>query len=43
MVQRAILRRVSEVYVFTFKEGLLSAIAHDLKIRVTTHEVAIDD
>ena len=34
---------MSEVYVFTFKEGLLSAIAHDLKIRVTAHEVAIDD
>ena len=28
---------------FTFKDGLLSAIAHDLKIKVTKHEVAIDD
>jgi polyisoprenoid-binding protein YceI len=32
-----------ECNVFTFKEGMLSAIAHDLKIRVTKIEVQVDD
>jgi polyisoprenoid-binding protein YceI len=33
---------IADVLVFTFKEGLLSAIAHDLKIRVTRFAVRID-
>jgi polyisoprenoid-binding protein YceI len=33
----------ADVLVFTFKEGLLSAIAHDLKIRVTRFSIDIDE
>lgn len=33
----------AECLVFTFKEGLLSKIAHDLKIRVTRFSLDIDD
>jgi polyisoprenoid-binding protein YceI len=33
----------AECLVFTFKEGLLSKIAHDLKIQVTRFTVTIDD
>lgn len=33
----------AECLVFTFKEGLLSKIAHDLKIQVTRFTVSIDD
>lgn len=33
----------AECHVFTFKEGLLSAVAHDLKIRVTDFEVELDE
>ncbi len=33
----------AECLVFTFKEGLLSAIAHDLKIRVERFSVAYDE
>jgi len=33
----------AECLVFTFKEGLLSPIAHDLKIRVRSFEIEIDD
>jgi hypothetical protein len=33
----------AECLVFTFKEGLLSAIAHDLKIQVARFTVTIDD
>lgn len=33
----------ADVLVFTFKEGLLSAVAHDLKIRVTRFSIAIDE
>lgn len=29
----------AEVLVYSFKEGALSALAHDLKIRVTTHTI----
>lgn len=29
--------------VFTFKEGLLSAVAHDLKIRVTRFSIDVDE
>lgn len=32
----------AECLVFTFKEGLLSAVAHDLKIRVENFEIAVD-
>ncbi|MEW6434483.1 MAG: YceI family protein [Myxococcota bacterium] len=32
----------AEVLVFTFKEGLLSAVAHDLKLRVTKFGVDVD-
>ncbi|GAB4525725.1 MAG: hypothetical protein Tsb0020_43670 [Haliangiales bacterium] len=33
----------AECFVFTFKEGLLSKIAHDLKIRVARFQVDVDD
>lgn len=33
----------AECLVFTYKEGLLSAIAHDLKIRVTDFVVELDE
>jgi len=33
----------ADILVFTFKEGLLSAIAHDLKLRVTRFSIAIDE
>jgi polyisoprenoid-binding protein YceI len=33
----------AECLVFTFKEGLLSKIAHDLKIQVTRFTVTVDD
>ncbi len=32
-----------EMFVFTYKKGLLSAIAHDLKIRVSQFEIEIDE
>lgn len=32
----------ADVLVFTFKEGLLSAVAHDLKIRVTRFTIDVD-
>ena len=33
----------ADVLVFTFKEGLLSAIAHDLEIRVTKFAIHVDE
>jgi hypothetical protein len=33
----------AECLIFTFKEGLFSAVAHDLKLRVDEFEVAIDE
>jgi hypothetical protein len=33
----------ADVLVFTYKEGLLSAIAHDLKIRVTRFAIHVDE
>jgi hypothetical protein len=33
----------AECFVFTYKEGLLSVVAHDLQIRVTRFEVDVDD
>ncbi|MEM9074296.1 MAG: YceI family protein [Myxococcota bacterium] len=33
----------AECWIFTFKEGLLSKIAHDLKIRVGTFEVTVEE
>jgi polyisoprenoid-binding protein YceI len=33
----------ADVLVFTFKEGLLAAVAHDLKIRVTRFSIWIDE
>jgi hypothetical protein len=36
-------QRSAECTVLTFKEGLLSAVAHDLMIRVTRFDVDIDD
>ncbi|NBS71148.1 hypothetical protein EBT31_19910, partial [bacterium] len=33
----------AECLVFTYKEGLLSAVAHDLKIKVTDFEIVIDE
>ena len=33
----------ADVLVFTFKEGLLSAVAHDLQIRVTRFAIHIDE
>lgn len=32
----------AECLIFTFKEGILSAVAHDLKLRVDEFEVALD-
>lgn len=33
----------AECLVFTFKEGLLSPVAHDLRLRVTRFNVTVDD
>src|SRR5262245_51169697 len=33
----------AECLVFTYKDGLLSAIAHDLKIRVTKFSIEVDE
>ncbi len=33
----------AECLVFTFKEGLLSKVAHDLKIRVTSFQLSVDE
>lgn len=33
----------ADVLIFTFKEGLLSAVAHDLKIRVTRFSIHVDE
>jgi polyisoprenoid-binding protein YceI len=33
----------ADCHVFTFKEGLLSPIAHDLKIRVTSFAIEVDE
>lgn len=35
--------RSAECLVFTYKEGLLSAVAHNLKIRVTKFRIEIDE
>lgn len=35
-------RRPAEVLVYTFKDGLLSAMAHDLKLRVERVEVEVE-
>ena len=32
----------AEITIFTFKEGLLSAVAHDLKLRVEQFEIRVD-
>ena|SRR5882724_9453498 len=37
------MRRASgTIHVFTFKEGVLSAIAHDLRIRLQSFQIALD-
>lgn len=33
----------AECFVFTFKEGLLSPMAHDLRIKVTNFSIEVDD
>jgi polyisoprenoid-binding protein YceI len=33
----------ADCFVFTFKEGLLSAVAHDLKIKVTRFQIDVDE
>lgn len=33
----------ADCFVFTFKEGLLSAVAHDLKIKVTSFRIDVDE
>lgn len=33
----------ADCFVFTYKEGLLSAIAHDLKIKVTRFQIDVDE
>ncbi len=35
--------KTAECFVFTFKEGLLSMVAHDLQIRVTEFSIEVDD
>jgi polyisoprenoid-binding protein YceI len=37
------MKRSAEAFVYTFKEGILSAVAHDLKIRVERLELDADD
>ena len=32
----------AECHVYTYKEGVLSAVAHDLKIRVTKFRIEVD-
>jgi hypothetical protein len=34
-------RRSAECFVFTFKEGLLSPVAHDLRLRVTRFQIEV--
>jgi polyisoprenoid-binding protein YceI len=36
------LRAKGTIHVFTFKEGVLSAVAHDLRIRVERFDVTLD-
>jgi polyisoprenoid-binding protein YceI len=33
----------AEILVFTYKEGLLSAVAHDLELRAERFEIAVDE
>lgn len=33
----------ADCFVFTFKEGLLSPVAHDLRLRVTTFAIEVDE
>jgi polyisoprenoid-binding protein YceI len=33
----------ADCFVLTFKEGLLSPVAHDLRLRVTRFEIVVDD
>lgn len=33
----------ADCFVFTYKEGLLAAVAHDLKIKVTRFEIDVDE
>lgn len=33
----------ADCFVYTYKEGLLSAVAHDLKLRVTRFSIDVDD
>jgi polyisoprenoid-binding protein YceI len=33
----------ADCFVFTYKEGLLSAVAHDLKIKVTRFQIDVDE
>lgn len=35
--------KTADCFVFTFKEGLLSVVAHDLQIRVTDFVIEVDD
>jgi len=35
--------RSAECLVFTFKEGLLSSVAHDLRLRVTAFSIEVDE
>jgi hypothetical protein len=37
------MKRAAEVFVYTFKEGLLSAVAHDLKLRVERCELDVEE
>ena len=35
-------RAIGTIQVFTFKEGMLSAVAHDLRVRLQTFEITLD-
>lgn len=35
-------RAIGTIQVFTFKEGVLSAVAHDLRVRLQTFEITLD-
>ncbi len=40
---RAMRQATGSIRVFTFKEGLMSAVAHDLRLRLRNFEITLDD
>jgi hypothetical protein len=35
-------RAIGTIHIFTFKEGIMSAVAHDLRVRLQTFEITLD-